>query len=158
MFFNGGKEICIGFVMAKKNWLTKKLYFHFQLPIDVLTSVFINNLPSFKCKKLHLHGANGPSIFLQVKDKNLPLKSTHRPLNEITSSWGSLNRHFLIVKTFIESHNIVWGTSPTIISQSWIFIIIFLKVGEITCDMPRVMEICYEVICNIYLNASRSSL
>jgi hypothetical protein len=109
MFFNSGKEICIGFVKVKQIWLAKKLYFRFQLRIDVITSVFINNLPSFKCKKLHLHGANGPSIFLQVKDKNLPLKSKHLPLNEIASSWGSLNRHFLIVKTFIESRNIVWG-------------------------------------------------
>jgi hypothetical protein len=117
-----GKKIALVFVKAKQIWLAKKLYVHFQLPIDVLTSVFINNFPSFKCKKIHLHGANGPSIFLQVKHKNLPLESTHIPLNEISSSWGSLNMHFLVVKTFIENCSIVWGTSPTIISQSWIFI------------------------------------
>jgi hypothetical protein len=33
-----------------------------------------------------------------------------------------------------------------------------LKVGEIMCDMSRVMEICCKMICNIHLNASRSSL
>jgi hypothetical protein len=93
-FFNGGKENCIGFIKAKQIWLAKKLYVQFQLPIDVLTSVFINNLPSFKCKKNHLHGANGPSIFLQVKHKNLPLESTHLPLNEIASSCGSLTHAF----------------------------------------------------------------
>ncbi len=111
------------------------------------------NAKNFICMGQMVH-----QYSFKVKNKNLPFKSKHLPLNEIASSWGSLNRHFLIVKTFIESCNIVWGTSPTIISQSWIFIIIFLKVGEITCDMPKVMEICYEVICNIHLNASRSPL
>jgi hypothetical protein len=33
--------------------------------------------------------------------------------------------HFLIVKTFIENRSIVWGTSPTIISQSGYYIYIF---------------------------------
>jgi hypothetical protein len=82
-FLMVGKKIALVFVKAKQIWLAKKLYFHFQLPIDVLTSVFINNLPLFKCKQIHLHGANGPSIFLQIKHKNLPLESTYIPLNKI---------------------------------------------------------------------------
>ncbi len=129
-FLMVGKKITLVFVKAKQIWLAKKLYVYFHLLIDVLTSVFINNFPSFKCKKNHLHGTNGPSIFLQVKHKNLPLESTHIPLNEISSSWGSLNMHFLIVKTFIENRSIVWGTSPTIISQSWIYIYIFKGGGN----------------------------
>jgi hypothetical protein len=109
-FLMVGKKIALVFVKAKQIWLVKKLYVHFQLPIDVLTNVFINNLPLFK-------------------HKNLPLESTHIPLNEISSSWGSLNMRFLIVKPFIENRSIVWGTSPTIISKSWIFIIYFFKGG-----------------------------
>ncbi len=128
-FLMVGKKITLVFVKAKQIWLAKKLYVYFHLLIDVLTSVFINNFPSFKCKKNHLHGTNGPSIFLQVKHKTLPLESTHIPLNEISSSWGSLNMHFLIVKTFIENRSL--GDLPNHNFPIWILYIYFLRWGKL---------------------------